>query len=513
MEIKKIIIISIFLLVILSIAAVSAEDNQTSDEPLTCEVVNQTSDDVLSSDEDYKKEGVNIYDSVGVDEGYYTVADAYDYNYFNGTIVATIDDEVVSNQTFSPDDEESFYSLCIQELPFIPSLGIHKVNLTYYKSQDKILTTVKNVEFKYTFNIEIGGETSDSFKRYYGDMLNVWVYLPQLSTGQLKLSINGKSYDVKIETMAGGKSRGNVKINTKDFKIGKHILEAKFTSSSKDYPSSTKKVLITILPRISYLEDVSSTEKDTIRIETPKGTNMEIAVFEYAGENKWGKQIASYSSKGGVFNIELQNLLTKTYNELYLNYTVGDLKRYEILNITVVKNTVNLKPTISKIGNSVKLTVTGPKMDGWVLIYFDGKYINDFDFKKGKISKIFSSLGVGKHKINVKFYGPEYYSNTLFVTVKANDKVSLTLKSVKIKKSAKKLVLSSTLKLNKKAKKGLKLTFKFNGKKYTAKTNKKGFAKVTIKKKVLKKLKVGKKINYQVNYSFIAVKKTAKVKK
>ena len=76
-----------------------------------------------------------------------------------------------------------------------------------------------------------------------------------------------------------------------------------------------------------------------------------------------------------------------------------------------------------------------------------------------------------------------------------------------------KLVLQATLKINKKAKKGLKVIFKFNGKKYTAKTNKKGVAKVTIKKKVLKKLKVGKKVKIQVSYGKTVKKLTVKVKK
>ena len=93
-------------------------------------------------------------------------------------------------------------------------------------------------------------------------------------------------------------------------------------------------------------------------------------------------------------------------------------------------------------------------------------------------------------------------------------KITLTLKKVKVKKSAKKLVLRATLKINGKyAKKGTKVVFKFKGKKYTAKVKAKGVAKVTIKKKVLKKLKVGKKVKYQVSYGKKTVKKTVKVKK
>jgi hypothetical protein len=90
----------------------------------------------------------------------------------------------------------------------------------------------------------------------------------------------------------------------------------------------------------------------------------------------------------------------------------------------------------------------------------------------------------------------------------------IVLKKATVKKSAKKLVLQATLKkVNGKYLKGKKITFKFNGKKYTAKTDKKGIAKVTIKSNILKKLKVGKKITYQATYVKDTVKKTVKVKK
>ncbi len=128
-----------------------------------------------------------------------------------------------------------------------------------------------------------------------------------------------------------------------------------------------------------------------------------------------------------------------------------------------------------------------------------------------------NSKGVAKLKIPTS-YVPKTYkiSATALgktVTKKLTVKQVLTLKAVTIKKSAKKLVISATLKEGKNAIKSKKITFKFNGKTYTAKTNKKGVAKITIKKSVLKKLKVGKKVVYQATYIKDTVKKTAKVKK
>ena len=103
--------------------------------------------------------------------------------------------------------------------------------------------------------------------------------------------------------------------------------------------------------------------------------------------------------------------------------------------------------------------------------------------------------------------------NPVSGVVVKKDTVKLTLKKVKVKRSAKKLILQATLKINNKAKKGLKVIFRFNGKKFTTKTNKKGIAKVTIKKSVLKKLKIGKKVKIQVSYGTTTKNLVVKIKK
>lgn len=120
--------------------------------------------------------------------------------------------------------------------------------------------------------------------------------------------------------------------------------------------------------------------------------------------------------------------------------------------------------------------------------------------------KIPNTITPGKYTISATFAG-QTVKNKLTV------KQVLKLTKVNVKKSAKKLILKATLKNGSKALKSKKVTFKFNGKKYTAKTNKKGLAKVTIKSKVLKKLKVGKKVKYQVTYLKDTVKRSVKVKR
>ena len=159
---------------------------------------------------------------------------------------------------------------------------------------------------------------------------------------------------------------------------------------------------------------------------------------------------------------------------------------------------------------------------GSVTIDIAGKKYS-FDILNGVANVNLPNLANGNYRYVFTYSGDVKYSsftksgslivekNT--VQTKPQAKTTLVLKTVKVKKSAKKLVLQATLKQGNKALSGKKIIFKFNGKKYTVKTNKKGIAKVTIKRSVLKKLKVGKKVKYQASYGKTIAKKTVKVKK
>ena len=91
--------------------------------------------------------------------------------------------------------------------------------------------------------------------------------------------------------------------------------------------------------------------------------------------------------------------------------------------------------------------------------------------------------------------------------------IKLTSKNKTIKKSATKFTLTVKLTKGKTLLKNKKITFRFRGKNYTAKTNSKGIAKVTIKKSVIKKLKAGKKYTVKISYLKHSIKRTVKVKK
>ncbi len=101
----------------------------------------------------------------------------------------------------------------------------------------------------------------------------------------------------------------------------------------------------------------------------------------------------------------------------------------------------------------------------------------------------------------------------LSVTNKITFKHIVVAKNLKAKKSSNLKVKVTLKKINKKYFKGKKIILKFNGKTYKAKTNKKGVATFTIPKKVLSKLKVGKKYRYKVTYAKDTVTKKITIKK
>ena len=208
---------------------------------------------------------------------------------------------------------------------------------------------------------------------------------------------------------------------------------------------------------------------------------------------------------------------------------------------TKVEVSVPGEVTVNKtVQVTVKLTdANGNPLDGQVTVSsaLGSETVN---ITKGTGVYQYTPKAIGEDTISVKFAGNDTFylsSNSSNVNViaekapaqqnetktptKTPTKTVVSLSFVKapkkVSKKAKKLIISAKLKVNGKLVAGKKLTFKFKGKTFKVKTNKKGVAKLTIKSKVLKKLlkkvKAGKKVKYQVSYGKKTVKKTLKVKK
>ena len=237
---------------------------------------------------------------------------------------------------------------------------------------------------------------------------------------------------------------------------------------------ATGGILVTVDGKTTYIPLVNGTAKVDLSKLAPGNHNVTV---KYPGDNKYGD-----FEKTAVVNIPVPAKITA--NDLSMIYTAGT------------------KYTVTVYGTDGKVAANTP-----VTFLINGKAFKTVNTDAKGVASVKITQKPGSYKITTKALG-------VSVVKKLTVKHVLKLKKVKVKRSAKKLVIKATLaKVNGKYLKGKKITLKFKGKKYTAKTNKKGVAKFTIKKKVLKKLKKGKKVTYQATYLKDTVKYTVKVKK
>ena len=318
-----------------------------------------------------------------------------------------------------------------------------------------------------------------------------------VNTGTVEIYINSKL----IATIPA-----NTAYIYKTGDLGTYQVLAKFIDDSS-YKDSSSTAEFTVIP-VDIPEEIETSTAGIFTLEFPDDAEGTLTVFID------GTKYKVYDIIGGILKIDLSDKKGK-YN-ITFEYS-GD-KNYPAFkkdaNITVETNpsiTASNAKVIYSAGTTYKITVYKNKgitaNSVSVVIKQNNKKFKTIKTNSKGIASFKVTQTPGTYKLKITSLG-KTVTKTLTV------KHIVTLKTATVKKSAKKLILQATLaKVNKKYLKKKTVTFKFNGKKYKAKTNAKGVAKVTIKSNVLKKLKVGKKITYQATYLKDTIKKTVKVQK
>lgn len=324
----------------------------------------------------------------------------------------------------------------------------------------------------------------------------IYLDLPREATGNLTLLVNGELYKtVKLQ-------KGYASISLDGLAPGEYDLEVFYTGS--DFEVKGEKASVEIVPELRYEMEIEVGQVETITVLTSKNAKgyvlLEFKNKTYNVTVKNGKaNIVLNNLEVGDYDFDIYYVGSNGYNRtlyafVYVDYTSPKIKASN----KVVYVTQKAKYTFKVIGRNGK-----PLKTTYVNVKIANKKYRVKTNSNGVASVSIPKLKVGKYKIQISYGG-----------VKANKKLTvrhiLSLDTVKVKKSVKKLVLTAKLA---KALKGKSVTFKFNGKTIKAKTNAKGIAKVTVKKSVLNSLKVGKKIKYSATYLKDTVKKSAKVGK
>ena len=266
------------------------------------------------------------------------------------------------------------------------------------------------------------------------------------------------------------------------------------------------KINIKEFPEINIAVDDVDDKTDIVNITFPRDASGTVEIFVN------GEKAMVVGIVNGIASLDLSQYKDGNY-DITFKYS-GDDKYAGFVRELVATSTIVPKIKAVKVSVLYSTEYSVKVFDGNKAV--SGLKVT-FKIKGKKVgSSVTATNGEAIYKLTQT---PGTYTITASVLGKSlSKKVTVkhlvTLKTATVKKSAKKLVLQATLaKVEGTYLKNKKITFKFNGKKYTAKTNKKGVAKVTIKSSVLKKLKVGKKVTYQATYLKDTVKKTVKVKK
>ena len=385
--------------------------------------------------------------------------------------------------------------------------GIHNI-MIYYPGDS--LNPSKT--FNDTFLIKAKISNPSSYEYSLNSKIKVSIDLPGDATGDLIVEINGSPYN--STALKDGKA--TILLPSKE--LGDYEYFA-YYRGNYEVPSVRNKM--SIVPKLKHTGNSKYPQNGTVTVDMGGDGNATLVIFAEC------IPIAEFEINGKDTIIIDKEILDKTkiIAKTYASNSIISSDYYVTLDFEAVLYINNTESTSKFWYTSYTKKIDA---DNIKMTYNDGtvykiKAYGLFGDVVGSGEKITVKIGSKKYKLKTNSKGiasfkikeaPGKYNiridyGELVATKKITVKHALSLNNVKVKKSAKKLVL--TAKLNKKLK-GKKITFKFNGKKYVAKTNKKGIAKVTVKSNVLKNLKVGKKVKYQATYLKDTVKKSVKVK-
>ena len=530
----KYLLMAFLLIAIMTVGAVSASDNITDD--LTVE---DAVDESIAEIEDSSEEKTAAADEDALGSDYYGngfLCDVntdlmmdnpgYSFDIMKFTVTEpeiaqgkTLNIYVNGNRTSYTHTFSQYDSTFYVESDFIgiDDYGDYVIDVYLNTTGSYYSILTKTVHVSY-LDVEMK-TVYGSYALSYGDDLVCNVMMPPGSTGKLSVTVNGKAYDFQYNNFGTAQAF----IDAAGWKMANYTAIVTY-SGDELRKACSREVPFRIGPKISYpgsgpnagsWSDIAVGEAQSIDFIAPGVTNgmVEIRITDENG-NQTNYNV---SVSNGYASFPLSNLPQGNYM-VYLSGQIGGQQVFRTFAFYVIKNSEEFTSGISAseifAGDALSVNFRGALSDS-VYILVDGVHVKTYKYCT-QFTDVILGLAVGTHKIRLMVDGPDVYMKTFVVNVKqkpAPDVIKLALKKVKVKKSARKLVLQSTLKINGKAVKGKLIKFKFNKKTYSAKTNYKGIAKVTIKKAVLKKLKAGRKLTYQASYGKTVKKITVKVVK
>ena len=335
----------------------------------------------------------------------------------------------------------------------------------------------------------------------HGNSLTIDVELSNDATGQVIL-------EIAELTFTKSPVNGKTSFRVNDLDNGVYNYTVRFLGDDEYKSSSLKKSIV--------INEEPPRVDSTIRVSDMSRAYNSAYDFEATFSDEYGNPLADVEV---LFIVNGNDYYVKTNNygiaRLAQGFPVGSF-RVEVYNLATGENTTKIMNIVDRISQNRNVNMDyGDNALFKVRVHGDNADVvgagEQVSFKVD--GKIFyaktDSNGYAYLKLDLK---PKTYTiTTTYKGVSVSNKIVVkhVLKAKNLsKKKAKKIRFTATLKSSKgKAIVGKKVTFKIKGKKYTAKTNKRGKATITIRN-----LKVGK---YRITSTYLGdvVSNTIKIKR
>jgi hypothetical protein len=371
-----------------------------------------------------------------------------------------------------------------------------------YLGDEKYLGNATSVDFHVSSNKTSPNIAAEVDNVPVGEDVQVKVIIPEGGDGNVTVIVDNKNVTVPV---TGGE---NI-ITIPGVSEGTHDVNISYSGNDQYEPQDLTKSVTVFKSVIS--EDLTRGWDSPYDYKAEfLDKNGHVLAYTDVQFTVNGKTYTIKTDSQGIAYLDTSKLAVGKYDITSINPVTGEKRSNSV---TIVKRLLENKDitmdfvdgtyyTVLAIGDDGKPVGEGEFVDIYVHTIHYSCRTNKDGYARLKIN-----LNPGKYTITAEYKNTKV-SNKLVI----KQTLKLVKKTVKVKKG-KKLVLKAKLKWsNGKAIKGKIIKFKFKGKTYKAKTNSKGIAKVTIKAKVTKKLKKGKKYAYSAKYLTNIVKGKVKVK-
>jgi len=390
--------------------------------------------------------------------------------------------------------------------------GTAKLNIIDLEPGVNTLTVEYSGDINYdesstTVNVTVGRKAStievsaDDINK--GETAVINIIVPSDATGTVIVTIAGKNYTGTI-------SSGKVSIDVTGLDSGSYNIYAKYEGDSHYFGSVNDTVSF-----IVYTDSTIVTSSETRgygsaydyeALFTDKAGNPLVNMNVTFAVN--GKEYSAITDENGIARLPGGTLGVGNHTIVAVNPVTGE-KNYnttEILPRLIENKDIDMDFADGSVYSVRVVGDDGKPVGAGVEVTME---VNSVTYKVKTDANGYANLAInlnpGTYAISVNYVGFKV-SNNIVVKQTLSAK-----KTQKVKKSSKKNKIKAKVKFtNGKPVVGVKVTMKLKSKTFTAKTNSKGNAKFKLPKKVVKKLKVGKK--YKVKFTYLTNTITKKIK-